>query len=96
MVKYWPKTYSFNQIMILFEVGEIIKASDSVRPEILALLFRKIAQCISSPHTRTSQRALALCLDRYVAKVMLSNIDVVLPEVFSAIYEDAALASNSE
>lgn len=86
LLKYWPKTESVKEIMFLTEVEKIIESTLNLSPETLIPLFKQISLCISSANSRVSCRGLLLWENERVASLILNNVNIILPHLFTAIY----------
>ena len=88
LLRYWPKTNSQKEVMFLNEVEEIL---DVVEPsefvKIQVPLFQQLARCIRSQHFQVAERALYFWNNEYVVNLMGDNVHVILPIVFSSLYE---------
>jgi len=64
-----------------------------VEPEqfviIQEMLFKKIAEAISSTHFQIAEKALSLWNNEYILSLVADNIEVILPLIFPALYHDA-------
>jgi len=64
-----------------------------VEPEqfviIQEMLFKKIAEAISSTHFQIAEKALSLWNNEYILSLVADNIEVILPIIFPALYHDA-------
>ncbi len=87
LLKYWPKTCSFKEVMFLNELEEIL---DMIEPEhfknIMDPLFRQIARCLCSSHFQVAERCLLLFNSDAVMNLVEENIEKVLPIIFPHIY----------
>eukprot|EP01124_Arcella_intermedia_P005662 TRINITY_DN1334_c0_g1_i1.p1 TRINITY_DN1334_c0_g1~~TRINITY_DN1334_c0_g1_i1.p1 ORF type:complete len:670 (+),score=115.91 TRINITY_DN1334_c0_g1_i1:212-2011(+) len=90
ILAYWPVTNSTRQLLFLSEIEDILCA---VEPEqfviIQELLFKKIAESISSTHFQIAEKALSLWNNEYILSLVADNVEVILPIVFPALYFDA-------
>ncbi len=88
LLKFWPKTCSFKEVMFLNELEEIF---EMVEPEhfknILDQLFKQIARCLCSPHFQVAERCLLLFNSDAVMNLVEENIERVLPIIFPNIYK---------
>jgi serine/threonine-protein phosphatase 2A regulatory subunit B' len=87
LLKYWPKTCSFKEVMFLNELEEIL---DMIEPEhfknVMEPLFKQIARCLCSSHFQVAERCLLLFNSDAVMNLVEENIDKVLPIIFPNIY----------
>ncbi|RNA34158.1 serine threonine- phosphatase 2A 56 kDa regulatory subunit alpha isoform [Brachionus plicatilis] len=87
LLKYWPKTCSFKEVMFLNELEEIL---DMIEPDhfknIMDSLFKQISRCLCSSHFQVAERCLLLFNSDAVMNLVEENIDRVLPIIFPNIY----------
>ncbi|GAB5588056.1 serine/threonine-protein phosphatase 2A 56 kDa regulatory subunit delta isoform [Umbelopsis nana] len=90
LLRYWPKVNSPKEVMFLHEIEEIL---DLVEPnefqKIMKPLFQRLSRCVSSQHFQVAERALAFWNNEYVVNLMGDNIDVIMPIMFPALYENS-------
>ncbi|PKI84208.1 hypothetical protein MVES_002147 [Malassezia vespertilionis] len=90
LLRFWPKTNSQKEVMLLNEIEEIL---DVVEPQdfvkIQVSLFQQLARCIQSQHFQVAERALYFWNNEYVVNLMGDNIHVVLPIVFDSLYDNS-------
>lgn len=87
LIRFWPKTCSQKEVMLLGELEEIldvIKAEEFIK--IQQPLFKQIAKCVSSTHFQVAERALYLWNNEYVMSLIEENVTVILPIMFPALY----------
>lgn len=88
LLKYWPKTCSFKEVMFLNELEEIF---DMIEPEhfknILDPLFKQIARCLCSSHFQVAERCLLLFNSDAIMNLVEENIERILPIIFPNIYK---------
>jgi serine/threonine-protein phosphatase 2A regulatory subunit B' len=87
LLKYWPKTCSFKEVMFLNELEEILDMIESENfKHIMEPLFKQIARCLCSSHFQVAERCLVLFNGDGVMNLVEENIDKVLPIVFPNLY----------
>lgn len=88
LVKYWPKTCSFKEVMFLNELEEVF---EMIEPEnfknTMDILFKQIAKCLCSPHFQVAERCLLLFNSDAVMNLVEENVEQVLPIIFPNIYK---------
>ncbi|KAL1918281.1 uncharacterized protein VTP21DRAFT_2941 [Calcarisporiella thermophila] len=90
LLRFWPKTNSSKEVMFLHEIEEILDAIDPHEfLNIQVPLFQQIAQCINRPHFQVAERALLFWSNDYIAKLMTDNVEVIMPIVFPALYQNS-------
>ncbi|KDN38870.1 protein phosphatase 2A regulatory B subunit [Tilletiaria anomala UBC 951] len=90
LLRYWPKVNSPKEVMFLNEVEEIldvIEPSEFVKIEVP--LFQQLQRCINSQHFQVAERALYFWNNEYIVNLMGDNVQVILPIVFSALYQNS-------
>ncbi|KAH8549887.1 putative B-type regulatory subunit of protein phosphatase 2A [Umbelopsis sp. PMI_123] len=89
LLRYWPKINSPKEVMFLHEIEEILDLVEPIEfQKIMKPLFQRLAQCVSSSHFQVAERALAFWNNEYVVNLMGDNIDVIMPIMFPALYEN--------
>lgn len=90
ILRLWPKVNSPKEVLFLNEMEEIL---DVINPQefvkIQEPLFRQIARCVSSAHFQVAERALYLWNNDYVVNLISENVKVILPIVFSSLYQNS-------
>lgn len=90
LLRYWPKINSPKEVMFLHEIEEIL---DLVEPnefqKVMKPLFQRLALCVSSQHFQVAERALAFWNNEYIVNLMGDNIEVIMPIMFPALYENS-------
>ncbi|SYW82378.1 related to B56-delta regulatory subunit of protein phosphatase 2A [Ustilago bromivora] len=90
LLRYWPKVNSPKEVMFLNEVEEIldvIEPSEFVKIEVP--LFQQLQRCINSQHFQVAERALYFWNNEYIVNLIGDNVQVILPIVFSALYQNS-------
>lgn len=91
LIKFWPKMHSPKEVMFLSELEEILEAIEPLEfQKTAAVLFRQLAQCVSSAHFQVAERALYFWNNDYILTLINENIRAVLPIVFPALYRTKA------
>ncbi|XP_060538510.1 serine/threonine-protein phosphatase 2A 56 kDa regulatory subunit beta isoform [Pantherophis guttatus] len=87
LLKYWPKTCTQKEVMLLGEIEEIL---DVIEPsqfvKIQEPLFKQVARCIASPHFQVAERALYFWNNEYILSLVEDNCHTVLPTIFGTLY----------
>jgi len=87
LLKYWPKTCSFKEVMFLNELEEILDMIETENfKHVMEPLFKQIARCLCSSHFQVAERCLVLFNGDGVMNLVEENIDKVLPIVFPNLY----------
>jgi hypothetical protein len=87
LMKYWPKSNSAKQICFLNEVEEIFESLslEDLHP-LAPMIFKKIAECIQSPHFQVAERSLAMFQNDYLAQLIVQTKPQTIPLLFMALY----------
>jgi len=87
LLKYWPKTCSFKEVMFLNELEEILDMIDQEYfKNVMVSLFKQISKCLCSSHFQVAERCLLLFNSDAVMNLVEENIEKVLPIIFPNIY----------
>lgn len=88
LLKFWPKVHSPKEVMFLNELEEIL---DVIEPnefvKVMQPLFRKLGQCVSSPHFQVAERALYYWNNEYIMSLVSDNATVIIPIIFPSLYK---------
>lgn len=88
LLKYWPKINSPKEVMFLNEIEDIFEVMESTEfTKIQIPLFAQLLKCISSTHFQVSEKVLCFWQNDYFLTLVLENAEVVLPIIFSSLYE---------
>jgi serine/threonine-protein phosphatase 2A regulatory subunit B' len=87
LLKYWPKTCSYKEVMFLNEVEEIL---EMIEPEYfsstLEATFKQFSKCLCSSHFQVAERCLLLFNSDAFMNLVEDNIETILPIIFPNIY----------
>jgi serine/threonine-protein phosphatase 2A regulatory subunit B' len=76
--------------MYLNEVEEILDVIESAEfTKIVIPLFSQLARCINSQHFQVAERALYYWNNEYIVNLMGERINLILPIVFPALYQNS-------
>ena len=90
LLKYWPKVNSPKEVMFLNEVEEVLDVIDPLEFQKCQVpLFHQLARCINSQHFQVAERALYYWNNEYIVNLMSDNINVILPIIFPALYQNS-------
>ena len=105
LLRYWPKVNSPKEVMFLNEVEEIMDVIDATEfAKIMQPLFQQLSRCINSQHFQVCQlfgswrrradkqvaeRALYYWNNEYIVNLMGEHIQVILPIVFPALFQNS-------
>ncbi|ODQ64493.1 protein phosphatase 2A regulatory B subunit [Nadsonia fulvescens var. elongata DSM 6958] len=90
LLRYWPKVNSPKEVMFLNEVEDIIEVMEPMEfVKIQVPLFIQISKCISSQHFQVAERVLYFWNNEYFCQLMNENMDIILPIIFSSLYENS-------
>ncbi|EZG43658.1 putative protein phosphatase 2A regulatory subunit B [Gregarina niphandrodes] len=84
ILKYWPISNTPKEVLFINEIEDIL---DVVTPpqDILLPLFKKLSQCIKSPHFQISERTLFLWNNPKIIKLVNQNKQALYPIVIAAL-----------
>lgn len=88
LLRYWPKINSPKEVMFLNEIEDIFEVMEP--NEFLKIqipLFAQLSKCIASPHFQVSEKILCFWSNEYFLTLITENAEVVLPIIFSSLYE---------
>lgn len=88
LLRFWPKINSPKEVMFLNEIEDIFEVMEP--NEFLKIqipLFAQLLKCISSSHFQVSEKVLCFWQNEYFLTLVTENAEVVLPIVFSSLYE---------
>jgi len=76
--------------MFLNEVEEVLDVIDPLEFQKCQVpLFHQLARCINSQHFQVAERALYYWNNEYIVNLMSDNINVILPIIFPALYQNS-------
>ncbi|EXB82419.1 Serine/threonine protein phosphatase 2A 59 kDa regulatory subunit B' eta isoform [Morus notabilis] len=86
LLKYWPITNCSKEIVFLFELEDILKATQPAEFQgCMVPIFRQIARCLSSSRSQVAERALCLLKNDHIKNLVRQNHKVILPIIFPAL-----------
>lgn len=88
LLRFWPKINSPKEVMFLNEIEdifEVMEPSEFVKIQIP--LFAQLLKCIALSHFQVSEKVLCFWQNEYFLTLVTENAEVVLPIIFSALYE---------
>ena len=90
LLKFWPKVHSPKEVLFLVELEEIL---DVIEPnefvKVMDPLFRKLGQCVSSPHFQVAERALYYWNNEYIMSLVSDNCVTIIPIIFPSLYKNS-------
>jgi serine/threonine-protein phosphatase 2A regulatory subunit B' len=96
ILQYWPCTFSAKEVLFLNEVEEILEMVQVAEFDVIMTpLFKRIAECVASPHFQVAERALFLWNNEYIVSLIAQKRQEVLPLVFEALYTNSRSHWNS-
>lgn len=88
LLRFWPKINSPKEVMFLNEVEDIFEVMEpSEFTKIQVPLFAQLLKCIALSHFQVSEKVLCFWQNEYFLTLVTENAEVVLPIIFSALYE---------
>lgn len=88
LLRFWPKINSPKEVMFLNEIEdvfEVMEPSEFVKIQIP--LFAQLLKCIALSHFQVSEKVLCFWQNEYFLTLVTENAEVVLPIIFSSLYE---------
>eukprot|EP00922_Rhytidocystis_sp_ex-Travisia-forbesii_P062048 GHVS01091875.1.p1 GENE.GHVS01091875.1~~GHVS01091875.1.p1 ORF type:complete len:590 (+),score=103.50 GHVS01091875.1:349-2118(+) len=96
MLRFWPVTNTPKEVLFLNELEEILELTQPPEfQKVMEPLFRKLSECIQSPHFQVAERVLFLWNNDYIVKMINTHRKVLFPVVVSALYKNSKLHWNS-
>ncbi|KAI5305835.1 hypothetical protein KEM56_003178 [Ascosphaera pollenicola] len=90
LLRYWPKVNSTKEVMFLNEVEDIFEVMDPGEfVKVQEPLFQQLARSVASPHFQVAERALYFWNNEYFCHLVSDNVEVILPIMFGALYENS-------
>ncbi|KAF2754783.1 serine/threonine protein phosphatase 2A regulatory subunit [Pseudovirgaria hyperparasitica] len=90
LLRYWPKVNSTKEVMFLNEVEDIFEVMDPAEfAKVQEPLFNQLAKSVASPHFQVAERALYFWNNEYFCNLVSDNVDVILPIMFTPLYENS-------
>ncbi|XP_065183681.1 serine/threonine-protein phosphatase 2A 56 kDa regulatory subunit epsilon isoform-like [Sycon ciliatum] len=87
LLRYWPKTNSAKEVMMLGEIEEILDVIDPGQfPHVMEPLFRQVAKCVTSHHFQVAERALFLWNNEYIVSLIEEHVSIIMPILFNSLY----------
>ncbi|CCJ31024.1 unnamed protein product [Pneumocystis jirovecii] len=95
LLRFWPKVNSTKEVLFLNEVEEIFEVMEpSEFVKVQVPLFQQLSKAISSQHFQVAERVLYYWNNDYFCNFVNDNIDVILPIIFPALYENSKMHWN--
>ncbi|KTW29798.1 hypothetical protein T552_01003 [Pneumocystis carinii B80] len=95
LLRFWPKVNSTKEVLFLNEVEEIFEVMEpSEFVKIQVPLFQQLSKAISSQHFQVAERVLYYWNNDYFCNFVNDNVDVILPIIFPALYENSKMHWN--
>jgi serine/threonine-protein phosphatase 2A regulatory subunit B' len=92
LLRFWPKINSTKEVMFLNEIEDIFEVIEPLEfLKIEVPLFVQLSKCISSPHFQVSEKVLCYWNNDYFLNLVTENSEVILPIIFSSLYEISTL-----
>eukprot|EP01069_Polyplicarium_translucidae_P005312 Polyplicarium_translucidae@DN2761_c0_g1_i1.p2 len=90
LLKYWPVTNTPKEVLFVNEIEEtleLIRGAEFTR--VMEPLFKKMADCIQSPHFQVAERVLFLWNNDQIVRLINENREVLFPIIVSALYKNS-------
>lgn len=90
LFRFWPVTVAAKQVLFLNELEDmIVEVQLAQLPKIQDTLAKRLAACVACPNSDVAERALTLCKNGRVLKLITQNCRTQFPVVISALYGNA-------
>jgi len=90
LLRFWPFSQAAKELLFLRELEEMLNAMPQAQLQSLRdALAKRLAACVSCPNSDVAERALNLCKNERVTKLMIQHCRECFPVVISALYENA-------
>lgn len=87
LLKFWPIISCSKELLFLSELEEVLEMTEQPQFEKLIIpVFKRIANCICSPHFQVAERALFLWNNDVIAAFMSDHRPVILPLLYPALH----------
>ncbi|EER19501.1 protein phosphatase 2A regulatory subunit B, putative [Perkinsus marinus ATCC 50983] len=90
LLRFWPITNTPKEVLFLNEVEVVLELTQP--PEFQKVevpLFKRIGQCIASPHFQVAERVLFLWNNDYIAKRINQDRQVIFPIIIGPLYRNS-------
>lgn len=88
LLRFWPKINSPKEVMFLNEIEDIFEVMEPNEfAKIQVPLFAQLLKCIALSHFQVSEKVLCFWQNEYFLTLVTENAEVVLPIIFSSLYE---------
>lgn len=88
LLRFWPKINSPKEVMFLNEIEDIFEVMEPNEfAKIQIPLFAQLLKCIALSHFQVSEKVLCFWQNEYFLTLVTENAEVVLPIIFSSLYE---------
>ncbi|KAK2946319.1 putative Serine/threonine-protein phosphatase 2A 56 kDa regulatory subunit gamma [Blattamonas nauphoetae] len=89
LIRHWPKVNSQKQILFLSEMEDIIDSLtlDDLIP-IAPMIFKKIGECIASPHFQVAEIALTMLSNNYIISLISTLRPTIFPLLFNPLSQN--------
>ncbi|EPT24858.1 protein phosphatase 2a regulatory b subunit (b56 family) protein [Toxoplasma gondii ME49] len=96
LLRFWPVTNAPKVVLFLNELEHILLNTQPPEfQKVMNPLFRRLAECIQSPHFQVAERVLFLWNNEHIVKLINQNRQVIFPIVIAALFKNSQYHWNS-
>nr|CEL70647.1 TPA: GE25516, related [Neospora caninum Liverpool] len=96
LLRFWPVTNAPKVVLFLNELEHILVNTQPPEfQKVMNPLFRRLAECIQSPHFQVAERVLFLWNNEHIVKLINQNRQVIFPIVIAALFKNSQYHWNS-
>jgi len=89
LLNLWPNAMATKQVLFLDEIEDLMNAKKSLDfLKMQAFLVRRLALCMTSPHSQVAERALGFWKNDHMSKLFNLNRKTVYPIAVKALYKN--------
>ncbi|PFH38303.1 protein phosphatase 2a regulatory b subunit (b56 family) protein [Besnoitia besnoiti] len=96
LLRFWPVTNAPKVVLFLNELEHILVNTQPPEfQKVMNPLFRRLADCIQSPHFQVAERVLFFWNNEHIVKLINQNRQVIFPIVIAALFKNSQYHWNS-
>lgn len=89
LLRFWPRVDSQKELLFINELEELLEITAAEQfTAVTPALFKRIAQCVGSPHFQVAERALYIWQNDHVAENIASNAEEILQIMYPVLHSD--------
>jgi serine/threonine-protein phosphatase 2A regulatory subunit B' len=91
MLRCWPVSTASKQLLFLNELEDLLELTPPSEFRLMQdVLFRRLAFCISFPHSQVAERALCFWKNHYIVGLINQNCQEIFPIILGALYRTSS------